>query len=317
MNLSDEITMLFKKDRKCIINADLDGLLSGLILNKFLNWEIVGFSSCSGKSSDELWLCDPNEDISECIFVDLPVYLKSYSTIDQHFVAFDKESVENYKNHKNKINPNIMRERVLKTETDTSEYTMKYPFGTVHFIIAILENMKIIDENYKFPLDKELDDFLLADLILRADRVVQNTAMYTKNCIDWSNWLVNIGGANIKELFRKVFKDINLRLAKEKKVEYIVRTLGCMGADGDCSNMLRSKDYDKLNNYLHYLSSFLGTNDIKIHELTDFGKLNGKRIEINSKNFNILKDETLKDNVFSFAFVTMKYLSITYIKGDE
>ena len=30
------------KNRKCIVNTDLDGILSGILLKNFLNWEIVG-----------------------------------------------------------------------------------------------------------------------------------------------------------------------------------------------------------------------------------------------------------------------------------
>ena len=114
MILNKNITNLFTKNRKCIINADLDRLLSGMILNKFLGWEIVGFSSCTGKNDDELWLFNSKENLKECVFVDLPVYLKEYSTIDQHFIAFDKESIDSYKTDENKANPNIMREKCLK-----------------------------------------------------------------------------------------------------------------------------------------------------------------------------------------------------------
>ena len=107
MKLNNEITNLFTKNRKCIINADLDGLLSGMVLEKFLGWEIVGFSSCSGKHDDELWLYNADENLKECVFVDLPVYIEKYSTIDQHFIAFDKESVDSYKENENKVNPNL------------------------------------------------------------------------------------------------------------------------------------------------------------------------------------------------------------------
>ena len=98
MELSNEVINIFKPKRKCIINADLDGLLSGMILQEFLEWEVVGFSSCCGKPDDELWLYNIEEDINDCVFVDLPVYIKEYSTIDQHFVAFDKDSIEKYNN---------------------------------------------------------------------------------------------------------------------------------------------------------------------------------------------------------------------------
>ncbi len=64
-----------------------------MLLQHFLNWEIVGFSCCCGKNNDELWLKDKNININECIFVDLPVCIENISVIDQHFVAFDEDSI--------------------------------------------------------------------------------------------------------------------------------------------------------------------------------------------------------------------------------
>lgn len=315
--LSNEITNLFIRNRKCIINADLDGLLSGMILHKFLGWDIVGFSSCSGKPDDELWLYDIKEDLKDCVFVDLPVYLNTYSTIDQHFIAFDKDSINTYKKSENKVNPNIIREKVFKKEDGSSEYTAKYPFGTIHFIIAVLENMGIIDASFSFDFQKKLDGFDLADLILRADRVIGNTVSYTDNCVDWLKWLINIGKKNTNSLFDLVQKELLSRKINESKVEEKMLQLGCKGRDGDCSNMLRNKDYDSLKQYFLYLSSAINMEPLPIKKIIDYGKLNGKRFEITKNNFDFLKKESLKENVFSFAFVTMRTLSVTYIEGVD
>lgn len=317
MELSNEVINIFKPKRKCIINADLDGLLSGMILQEFLEWEVVGFSSCCGKPDDELWLYDIKEDINDCVFVDLPVYFKDYSTIDQHFIAFDKESIEKYNNDGNKANPNIIRERVFSDDKGKNQYTMKYPFGTIHFIIAVLEKMKIISEDYSFNFEKSLGDFDLADLILRADRVIGNTALYTPNCIDWLSWLVDLGGSNTKRLFDKVKNELITRKISETKVEQKMKELGCKGIDGDCSNLLRNKDYDSLNNYFNYLSDAINMNPIPLKIINDFGKLTGKRYEVANNNFEFLKEESMKKNMFSFAFVTMRSLSVTYIEGVD
>lgn len=315
--LSNEITNLFIRNRKCIINADLDGLLSGMILHKFLGWDIVGFSSCSGKPDDELWLYDIKEDLKDCVFVDLPVYLNTYSTIDQHFIAFDKDSINTYKKSENKVNPNIIRGKVFKKEDGSSEYTAKYPFGTIHFIIAVLENMGIIDASFSFDFQKKLDGFDLADLILRADRVIGNTVSYTDNCVDWLKWLINIGKKNTNSLFDLAQKELLSRKINESKVEEKMLQLGCKGRDGDCSNMLRNKDYDSLKQYFLYLSSAINMEPLPIKKIIDYGKLNGKRFEITKNNFDFLKKESLKENVFSFAFVTMRTLSVTYIEGVD
>ncbi len=313
MELSNGIINIFKSKKKCIINADLDGLLSGMILQEFLGWDIVGFSSCCGKSNDELWLFDKEEDISECVFVDLPVYLKEYSTIDQHFIAFDKETIEKYNNDSNKLNPNIIRERVFLDKNGKNQYIMKYPFGTIHFIIAVLEKIGIINDSYSFNFEKELEEFDLADLILRADRVIGNTVSYTQNCNDWLSWLIDLGGSNTKRLFDKVKSELTTRMISEKKVEDKLKKLGCKGTDGDCSNLLRDKNYNLLNNYFNYLAKSLEMKPIPLKAINDFGKLTGKKYVVTNKNINFLKKETMKKNVFSFAFIKMTFLSVTYI----
>lgn len=94
--VNENIKNIFKKGRKCIINTDLDGLLSGLLLQNFLDWEIVGFSSCCGKPDDELWFENDINKLSDCVFVDLPVCIKDIYVIDQHFVSFDDKSIDNY-----------------------------------------------------------------------------------------------------------------------------------------------------------------------------------------------------------------------------
>ena len=66
----EKLKSIFVKNQKCIVNSDLDGLLSGMLLQEFLNWEIVGFSSCAGKPDDEIWLKDDNIKINECVFVE-------------------------------------------------------------------------------------------------------------------------------------------------------------------------------------------------------------------------------------------------------
>ena len=78
----EKLKSIFVKNQKCIVNSDLDGLLSGMLLREFLNWKIVGFSSCAGKPDDEIWLKNDNIKINECVFVDLPVAVKNITIID-------------------------------------------------------------------------------------------------------------------------------------------------------------------------------------------------------------------------------------------
>lgn len=56
---------LFKKEQKTIISPDVDGLLCGLLMSNYLDWEIVGFY-------DGKLICfDRESNISECVFLDV------------------------------------------------------------------------------------------------------------------------------------------------------------------------------------------------------------------------------------------------------
>ena len=152
MHIDEVACNLFRKNQKCIINADLDGILSGMLLQQFLGWEVIGYSSCCGKLDDELWLEEKNEDIEdirECVFVDLPVYVPDISVIDQHFVLLENDSIAKYNENKNKLNPNVMRKRLFKNQIGENQYTKKYPFGTAHFILALLEKLNIIFQLFR------------------------------------------------------------------------------------------------------------------------------------------------------------------------
>ena len=312
--MTDELLKtIFNKNKKCVINTDLDGLISGMLLQRFLNWEVVGFSSCCGKQNDNLWLKDKNLSLKDLIFVDLPVALKSISTIDQHFVAFEKESIDRYNDCANKLNPNIIRARFFKN----NDYTKKYPFGTAHFILASLEKLNLIPENFEINFYKNLGNYDLCDLLLRADRVVGNTYLYTQNCFDWSNWMIDYGGKITKNLFNIVKSEYKERHNREKFVESQMLRLGCAGLDGECSNLFRKKDIRGLLQYFNFLSSAFNMDALPIFDFYSYDNLYGERIRVENNNFDHIKELLKQKNMFSYAFVNMRTLSVTYKKGGK
>lgn len=318
--IEDNFFDIFTRNRKCIINTDLDGILSGMILKNFLGWEIVGFSNCSGSLEDELWLEDNNINIQDCVFVDLPVCIDNIDAIDQHFVAADKEILDDLNNQKNKINPNLMSNKVYVDSYGQKHYTEKYPFGTVHFIIAVLENMGIIPKEYLIDFDKQLGSFTepfeLSDLILRADRVIGNTYSYTTNCLNWVDWLTCIGGNNTKILFNKVKNEYASRMINQTNVEKkMINEFNCK-KDGECSELFRMNKFDFIRNLFNYLGECMNMEPIKIFPVVEFGKLIGHRMKITNYNFNIIKDAINRDDMFSYAFVSMRELSITCMEEE-
>ena len=312
--LDDKFEHIFTRSKKCIVNTDIDGIIAGMLLQQFLDWEVVGYSSCCGKDDDELWLKDAKEDIKKCVFVDLPVSGSAFSAIDQHFVSFDADGIKKYNEDGNKVNPNVMRKRVFKNKNRKCEYTSKYPFGTAHFVLAVLENLKMINKDYVMDLNQKIEDFDLADLLLRADRVIGNTFRYNNNCFDWAEWMMTLGGQKTQTLFDIVKNEYKNRLSSEKIVEELLLSYGCKGTDGDCSNLFRIKDYEKISKYFGFLGDSFSIKSLPVYDIYDFKRLKGQKLSINNYDLSNAKQEINRNNVFSFAFVNMHTLSLTLFK---
>lgn len=171
------------RNKPIVINSDLDGITSGLLLKKHLNCAIVGFTN----SAETVWL---NErlcnDFSELCFVDMFVANPNTITIDQHIISVNEKHHNVLKNNSNKINPNLLNPRF---HLPTSSYKTKYPFGTVHFIIALLERMDI--EIDAILSETNLHKLCCIDFILGADDTMKTTvdSKYLENASDWWNWL--------------------------------------------------------------------------------------------------------------------------------
>ena len=306
---------IFTNGRKCIVNADGDGLIAGMLLQKFLGWRVVGYSSCCGKPDDELWLENAYEKLEECVFVDLPVCVSNYFAVDQHFVLFDELNRINYLAPKNKINPNVMQRKVYRNASGIYEYKEKYPFGTAHFVLAVLEDLGVINPQFTFQFSKQLNGFDLADLIFRADRVIGNLCQYTKNCFDWADWLIKLGGHNTADLFHIAKNSYRTRSAAEIQVGNTLQSYGCKGADGDCSNLFRGWNYTDLAAYFAYLGNALGLPPLPVFSYYPFGGLWGKGMDIKNNNDLLLAEqETKREDIFSYAFVSSKRISLTYFK---
>ena len=307
---------LFTEKKKCIINADLDGMLSGIILHNVLGWEIIGFSMCNGKPNDELWLPQGmtlERAIAECIFIDLPVMLKQATVIDQHFNALDEDSVNTFRVDENKINPNILR-GMNYTSTEKG-YTRKYPFGTVHLIIAVLEKY---NHNINLNLNKDLGGFTSLDVLLRADRVIGNTDIYTPNCRDWADYLATDNQGTITNLIKSIIHSDSLSeySIREHNVEEKLKILGCARNDGDCSNLLSMGETTKVKEIIAWLSSILGLTAPSIpNNLQTSNVLTGERYPLSVDNYLSIKRILEDPNIFSYAIVNTRVLSVTRIKN--
>ena len=195
----------FKNDYNIIINTDLDGILSGLILKNYLNCKIVGFCN----SAEKVYLSESISSLYSPVYIDIFVSDPFTRSIDQHIVAANQHHYEILKKNPRKMNPNLDRPRY---HFPHSSYSNKYPFGTVHYIISLLESNGI-----KIDLDffKTKNGLKFIDLLLRADDslLTSVSSNYLINARDWWEWLyffqINL---NLLKKWENIFMEHNKKL---------------------------------------------------------------------------------------------------------
>jgi len=316
-DIADTLHPLFIRNRNCIVNADLDGVLSGMILQKYLGWRVLGVSSCSGSPRDNLWVSISNDEILEAVFVDLPVIGVGYSCIDQHFLAIDDDHVATLRHDTKKANPNITRGRCLFPDNPINNYRAKYPFGTIHYILAGLEALEILNDGWQIPTIPTVDKFDAVDLVLRADRVAGNFAQYGPNCINWANWLMQKSGPVSQSLFNDIMTRTVYRVSRQSAVEAKLTKLNCARGDGECSGLVSAASLSELNIFLQWLSTVLNLPTLVIpNTLRSHGGLYGSRIRVtNFRDAKIIHNTILNDaSLFSYAIVRNDEISITKIR---
>jgi len=293
-----------KLNNKIIINSDIDGIISGLLLSNFCNCEVVGFSN----SSDRIWL-----DTSKCnsifdgIYIDMYVPNESTITIDQHIIAINKEHLELIKGNSNKINPNIYNQRFL---IPTNSYIKKYPFGTCHFIISMLSKQGVNFSSISFKNRKS--DLMFIDFLLRADDAM-NTSLnsYKINAKEWWNWLYEFSCKSeiIKNITSYLYS-ITIEDAyniKKQITNKLLNQFKCDRYDGGITQIINENGTLK-NNVIEYIRFISDLGNLKCFDL-NFPLKEFKGTSIRTQLSESQKKELIFNNtvngkkIFSYAFV--------------
>jgi len=293
------------RNKSIIINSDLDGLISGFLLKKYLNCEIVGFTN----SEEKVWFNEScNTPYNQIGFVDIFIANPDIVTIDQHIISVNKRHYNSLKENKNKINPNLLNPRF---QLPRSSYRNKYPFGTLHFIIALLEK-----EGYKLKtlnLYKQLEEIQLIDLMLRADDTMKTTvdSSYMKNASAWWQWLIKLSKNGVITVGFKNYLDKldpnKASVIKQKIGQLLTKApYNCDSPDGGVK-VLTQDSYLRENvfNYLNFLSEFL---EIELFDIGSKYKVfrgNAHRLSLNTlQKENLLTSNSIDGKrIFSYAFV--------------
>ncbi|MBP5800244.1 MAG: hypothetical protein J6W43_10105 [Prevotella sp.] len=237
------ISEIFNKTKDIIINADIDGFLSGMILQKYYGCNVVGFSN----SWDCVWITPEYESsnsnaLYKPVYIDLYVVNPDVICIEQHIIGYDDAHNKRLSSLGTKINPNLM----CNGRTFTGDYFHKYPFGTVHFLIALLEREGVhvqlpsldsitgqIAKNYNLTV---------GDILLRADDALfSSLGKYKSNTEKWWPWLFDFSGNadSINAMMRYVCEanPNNKFKVKDRTGEYFTREFQCSGMDGEYKNI--------------------------------------------------------------------------------
>lgn len=324
---------LFERNPHIIINTDIDGILSGVILCKYCNCKIIGFTN----SKDSVWLADGYDDLFKYVYIDMFVTNDKAICIDQHIVAVNDSHMKSIIKLGNKYSPQSDDSNNMRVFSSKG-FKYKYPFGTVQYLIAQLESegVKISLPNLYAPVPNS--NIKIGDLLHRADDAMK-TSMYAykSNADFWWEWLdakaPNGSIMILKEYLKKIESSsdeiVNAKeLAngkKHKKKEYVdqrkktvedIKTktrnyfkeqFQCKSSDGGFNNIVDEHNniLSNIEQYIKSIALLFGIKDLIIpnHYIVHKGKVCRTRwLDIFENDF--LKDYTICGHkVFSYAFI--------------
>lgn len=166
----DDNPWIARKNQKCILSPDSDGLLCGLFMSHYLNWEIVGFYD--GK------VCLLKDGVSafddDVCFLDIEIYREGVKSMGHHMLSIynSVKSVEWNDRFKNCIQPNLMR------GYDKNSFRLKYPLATIHLLIGILES----------EIDIKVENSAIFPLLF-VDGTFNVMFSYPENVMNWWKYL--------------------------------------------------------------------------------------------------------------------------------
>ncbi|MEN6444882.1 MAG: hypothetical protein ABFC98_02415 [Candidatus Cloacimonas sp.] len=166
--LIEKYSWILEEDQNCILSPDSDGLLCGLLMSNYLNWNIVGYYD--GK----ILIKDKQIELNDCIFLDMEIFREYIRSAGHHIVLYSKRAIpELWANLSQCIQPNLLRGYYGQTHFKT-----KYPLGMIHLLIGILDN------KIKIPI--ETDSICP---LLFTDGTFKNLFNYPENCLSWLHYL--------------------------------------------------------------------------------------------------------------------------------
>ncbi len=175
---------IIKERQDCILSPDSDGLLCGLFMSHYLDWKIKGFYD--GK----VLLLEKGFNMKDCVFLDMEIFRKEVKSIGQHMVMFNRNKLpSNWDKFNNAISANNLRNFDF-----SHNFIEKYPFGTVHLLMAI------VGQEASIQVRKDA-----ICPLLYVDGTFKNLFNYPENCLSWLRFLG--GDSKASSLYSVFFND--------------------------------------------------------------------------------------------------------------
>jgi hypothetical protein len=167
--ISKKYKWILKKNQNCVLSPDSDGLLCGLFLSHYQNWNIVGFYD--GK----VMVINKSYIDKDPIFLDIEIFRREIRSMGHHMLLVNKRHIpKEWINFDNCIQPNNLRNYDGK-----SNFRLKYPLGTIHMLISILAYN---NSSIKLP------DSAIPPLFF-TDGVFNVLFKYPENVLNWLHYL--------------------------------------------------------------------------------------------------------------------------------
>lgn len=313
---------LVQRDQNCILSPDSDGLLCGLFASHYLNWKIRGFYD--GK----IMVLEKGFKARDCIFLDMEVFRKGIRSVGQHMVMFNKGRLsKNWHNFDDCASINNIR-----IHDGYHDFRLKYPFGTIHFLIGVLGTKQKID----------ILKSAIAPLLF-TDGTWMNLLGYTENSLSWLKYLrADEENTPLNAVFlNKHYSLHELMLAmndflRERDAISIPRergdriTITLRGGEGTPHNLvieeenfylLNENAKNRAEKFLNLLSKLTGWKyEDKLWswnrwQLSQFTKEDFVRTEIRLSNKTF--DKFIARNPLSFAMTSTQNIEYTIEKPDK
>lgn len=173
LQIRQRFPWLDQRGQMMVSSLDLDGLTSAMLMQSLIGWQLVGFYD-----ADQL-LVKADVDIfsGNVVFLDHDIYMPKIPSVGHHILQW-REDIP-IPGHKQSLNPNLLR-----GVTANVDFSRKYPFATLHFLLACLSAWHPEWRETQLRLPRE---FL--PILLNVDSSMQNAFAYLRNALEWLDWL--------------------------------------------------------------------------------------------------------------------------------